>query len=445
MISLFLLLALLQAGEEAPPPAPSAQEAPDPTMTVKGADLGLLEGVRAIAGRVEQVRGERFRRPPIAVRAPELMRGVAAEIRAFNALPREKLAARGRAWADLGVGRADSPEMLLRAVAGDLEGIAFDPAGNRLLVGPERLTDDDFLPREEDDPDSTVLMMTGVRPDEPLVAHLLMHVRQLEREGRDSLEPTTDRLLAHAAWNEGEANLVAMRYLYQGMGLDQEVLALAPDPRDVLDGLLVPSSLNRLSGVEATLAEFVYLEGFALAVEQYVGGGWDGLERAMARRRTTSQMMHPGRAEPVEPELDPGSPEIENLELVDVDSLGEQAIFALVSALTGKDNLALQAGDGWEADRLYRWEPAEGERASDGVTLWVSVWRDEEQAAEFAYAMRRALRARFPAGGVDPDATGPTRLRAGGRSFLLESRGPRVRFRVAPAGAGEAAEGDGGP
>ena len=219
MIAPLLLLALLQAGEGTPPGAPPAREQAAPAATIKGADLDLLEAVRAIAGRVEDLRGERFRRPPLAVRAPEMMRGVAAEIRARNVLPREQLEARGRAWADLGLGGESSPESLLRVVAGDLEGIAFDPQGNRLLVGPERLTGADFVPHDEDDRDSTVLMMTGVRPDEPLVAHLLMHVRQLEREGADSLEPTTDRLLAHAAWNEGEANLVALRYLFQGMGV----------------------------------------------------------------------------------------------------------------------------------------------------------------------------------------------------------------------------------
>ena len=440
-----MVLALAQAGE--PPvasPAP-AQEAGTATVVTKGADLDLLEAVRAIAGKLEQLRGERFRRRPIAVRAPEMMRGVAAEIRAFNVLPREKLEARGRAWADLGLGQERSPELLLRTLAADLEGIAFDPAGNRLLVAPERLTDQDFVPRETDDPDTTVLMMTGVRPDEPLVAHLLTHVRQLERDGADFLEPTTDRLLAHAAWNEGEANLVAMRYLYQGMGVADAVLGLDPDPRDVLGGLLVPSALDALPWVEATFAEFIYLEGFALAAECYVAGGWPALERAMARQRTTSQMMHPGRPLPATPDLEPGDPGIAGLQLVDVDSLGEQAVFALISALTGKDNLGLQAGDGWEADRLYRWEFADGERRGDGVTLWLTAWRDAEQAADFVYAMGRALRARFAEAELDTAEGGAQRLEAGGRLFLLEREGSRVRLRVAPPELEAALEAGGEP
>lgn len=433
MITYFLLLALLQAGEQ--PAAPPGQPPQRPTATIvaKGADLRLLEAVRAIAGKVERLRGERFRRPPLAVRAPEVLRQAAAEIRAFNVLPRERLEARGRAWADLGLGPGTSPERLLLTVAGDLGGVAFDPSGNRLLVDPQRLTEEDFLPSGEDDPASTVLMMTGVRPDEPLVAHMLVHVRQMEREGADSLELTTDRLLAHAAWSEGEANLIAVRYLFQGMEVAEEVLGLEPNLRDVLGGTLLPAALDGLGGPEARFAEFIYTEGFALAAEQFVNGGWPALERAAASQRTTSQIMHPGRRVPGEPDLSPGDPGIAGLALADTDSLGEQGVFVLVSTVTGKDNLGLQAGDGWEGDRLYRWEAGDPGRVGEGVTLWLSAWRDAEQAAEFAYALARVLQARFPESAIDPAAEGPKTFDAEGRRFHLEVQGDRVRFRVGPA------------
>ena len=73
------------------------------TPLIKGADLNLLEAVRAIGGEVEKLRGERFDRPPLAVRVTDDMRNVAAEIRAFSVIDRDRLAARGRAWADVGL------------------------------------------------------------------------------------------------------------------------------------------------------------------------------------------------------------------------------------------------------------------------------------------------------------------------------------------------------
>jgi hypothetical protein len=430
--TLLILLALLQATEGAQE-SPYVQTEDSPTIDAKGADLRLLEAVRSIAADVERLRGQRFDHPPVAVRAPDTMRQVAAEIRAFNVLPRERLDARGRAWADLGLGRESSPAILLRTVAADLDGIGFDPEGNRLLVAPDRLEEEDFIPLSEDDPDSTLLMMTGVRPDEPLAGHLLMHVRQMEREGRDSVEETTDRLLAHAAWNEGEANLLAVRYLFQGMGVADEIISLQLDPRDVLEGRLVPSSLSRLSGVEAALVEFVYLEGFALAVDYFRQDGWRALDRAMAGQRTTSQILHPGRPvpDPVHFETPP-APDVEGLQLLDEDSLGEQAIVVLVSVHTGKDNLGLQAGDGWVADRLYRWELASGKLRKMGTTLWVTRWRNADEAADFEYAMGRTLRSRFPGQTMQSAGEGRLWVAAAGKLYDLRREGTEVRLSVTP-------------
>jgi hypothetical protein len=276
-------------------------------------------------------------------------------------------------------------------------------------------------------------MMTGVRPDEPLVSHLLMHVRQLEREGHDSLEESTDRLLAHAAWNEGEANLLAVKYLFQGMGVADEVIALRVDPRDVLQGRLVPDALRDLTGVEALLVDFVYLEGYALAVDRYVDGGWAALDRAMSSQRTTARILHPDATPPAEPDFGPPlPPDVEGLTLVDTDSLGEQAIVVLVSVLTGKDNLGLQAGDGWAGDRLYRWEHTSGEQAGTGVTVWDTCWRNAEEAEDFEYALGRGLEARFL--GMKLESAGENRryLTADDRLFDLRHDGLRVTLKITP-------------
>jgi len=445
MIALLIVLALLQAGDNMAQDVGAAKATTG--SSIKGADLDLLEEVRAIGKQISELRGEKFARPPLALRVPGDMRRVSADIRAFNVLSRDRLDARGRAWAEIGLGGSDSPRNLLRVLAADVEGIGFDVEGNRLLVAPELLPATDFEPNEEEIDPATVLMLTGVRPDEPLVGHYLMHVRQRERTGRDPLRPMTDELLASMAWAEGEANLVAVRYLFQGMDLADDMMAMNLNLEEVLDGRLLPSRLQELSGVAGGLARFVYLDGFDRAVAAYRSGGWKALEAAMASRRTTRGLLHPDKA--VVPPVAfpaPSAPAIEGLRLVDEDSIGEQAIVVLVSALTGKDNLGLMAGDGWVGDRLYRWE-AEGASGNgvEGLTEWVVRWESDAEAADFGYAFGRALEARFPGQALESPGDGRHSMALADRVFRVVRRGAEVRIRIAPTawdarlGAGEKA------
>lgn len=416
------------AGATAAQPATSAE--------IRGADLPLLEEVRGIGTRLTKLRGEEFARPPIAVRVADDMRRVAADIRALNVLDRARLEARGRAWSDVGLGSPGSPGTLYRMLAADLEGIGFDPEGNRLLVAPDRLTEEDFTPQDEgefgDEAPATVLMLTGVRLDEPIVAHVLMHVRQRERSGTDHLAATTDALLARAAWAEGEANLIAVRYLFSGMGLADEVLDEGINPADLLDGRLVPAGLSRLSPAEASLARFVYQEGFWAAVERFRHGGWPALDAAIATRGTAADLLHPDREPVALAAPEPADPAIvAGLRRVDDDSLGEQGIFALVSTLTGKDSLALQAGDGWRGDRLTRWEPSAPADAERGVTLWTVRFRDGQAAGDFEYALLRTLESRFPGRPTLKLDGGERLLVVGERVLRLAREGNDVRMQIA--------------
>jgi hypothetical protein len=426
-----LLVIVLAALAQASEPAPAApQGSSSTTLTLKGADLQLLGSVREISKEVQAIRGQKFDRPPVAVRTPDHMREVAATIRALNVLRRDRLDARGRAWADLGLGAPSSPETLYIALAADLAGIGFDPDGNRLLVAPDRLTVDDFAAElDEGDGRSTVLMETGVRVDEPVLCHLLMHVRQRERAGGDSLAETTDALLARSAWAEGEANLVAIRYLFAGMGLADGVLEESLDLADVLDGILVPTIYSQLSGSERGLVSFVYDEGYATTVEVFRSGGWEALDKAIVERQTTRDVIHrdrkPSKVDPCE--THPPSQAV-GLNLIDQDTLGEQAIFVLVSTLTGKDNLALQAGDGWAGDRLYRWES--GGEGHAGVTLWVTRWNGEESAKDFDYAIVRTLAARFPERPPITLEGGERVIQTSGHVYRLRREGREVRFQV---------------
>jgi len=426
--ALFILLALLQADAA----AEAKVEPRSATTVVKGVDLDLLREVRRVAENVEAVRGEKFDRPPIAVRAPDEMRLVAADIRAFNVLPRARLEARGRAWSDIGLGGTGSPLGLLRTLAADLGGIGFDPDGNRLLVAPDRLTLQDFEPTTGDEEElATLLMGTGVRIDEPVVGHLLVHVRQRERRSNDLLQPTTDALLAAAAWAEGEANLVAVRYLFQGMNLSDIVIEHDLDLGHLLGGRLIPSGLDRASGIERRFLDFVYFDGFDRVVALFRGGGWAAVDEARQHAPTTGGMLHPERgAAPPEQGGEPATPAIDGIVLADEDSIGEQGIVVLISLLTGKDNLGLQAGDGWRGDRLYRWETSE---TADGITEWHSRWSGPEAAADFVYGIGRTWKARFPDSPSRPAGEGRQVVEANGRVFRIERIGANVRIRIAPS------------
>jgi hypothetical protein len=402
--------------------------APPAAAAIKGADEELLAEVRHIAATVEATRGQKFQRPPIAVRVAEDTRSAAVDIRALNVLSRERLAARGRAWADLGLGGEETPGRLLHDLAADLSGIAFDPQGNRLLVDPSRLAAKDFtMSGGEHDP-ATVLLWTGVRPDEPLVSHYLTHVRQRERMGRDTLEAQTDACLTASAWGEGEANLVALRHLFAGMGLSDEVLASRIGPADVLDGSLLPAGLSDSPAIERELVRFVYLEGFAAAAERYHKGGWAELDFALSRAKTSRDLLHAGRAALPEWKAEESAPPGDQYRLADRDGLGEQVIVTLIAVLTGKDNLGLQAGDGWAGDAVLRYEPVAG--TGHGITEWITHWTSPDEAAEFDYAWGRALAARFPASRVQEVGEGQRVLEAGGRAFRTSRKGDEVRVRI---------------
>ena len=402
------------------------------------AESELAAEVRQIAARVEQLRGEPFTRPPVALRVPEDMHQTAAEIRAYNVLPRERLAARGRAWADLGLGPVDTPARLYLTLAADLAGVALDPREDRLFLGPELLPERDFHPTEAPEDPATVLLLTGMRPDEPLVAHELAHLRQRQRASGDTLETTTDGLLARAAWIEGEANLVAVRYLFSAMHVTEDVMQHVRSPGEVLGGVLLPRDLAGRSGVLRELVSFVYLDGFERAAALHRSGGWAAVESAAAARRTTRDLLHAARPpleQAVFPEARPPAP---GLRLADEDSLGEQAIVLWVSTLTGKENLGLLSGDGWAGDRVYRWERPGDEAA--GMTEWVTTWTavpgdaraPAEVARDFEYGCSRALEARFPGRAFAATGEGVRTLVGPDRLVRLTRQGTEVRLLIRP-------------
>ncbi len=275
-------------------------------------------------------------------------------------------------------------------------------------------------------------MSTGVRPDEPLVGHVLVHVRQLERSRADWLGATTDGTLARAAWAEAEANLLAMRYLFEGMGLADAAVGGGVDPANVLDGRLVPR-FDGLAGAERAMVEFVYGDGFDAAVSAFRADGFAGVVRSAGQRTTTRDLLH-RREQPAarpaaatEPLTAPAG-----FVLADEDVLGAYGIFVWVSTLTGKDNLALQAADGWVFDRLLRFEPQASGSPERGRTEWRTRWADEAALADFEYALVRSLEARFPGRTLSEAGPATRVLSTAERVFRIERESTELRLRIAP-------------
>ena len=215
------------------------------------------------------------------------------------------------------------------------------------------------------------------------------------------------------------------------MGLQREALTRGLDPGDVLEGRLLPAALRSTSGVEQAFLDFVYEEGFAQAVNRFLQGGWRALEGASRARKSTSDLLHGTRA-PSKP-FGIALPVLalpEGYLHKDRDVLGEEGVIALVSLLTGKDNLGLMAGDGWRGDALDRWE-GPGDPAA-GLTRWLTRWTTPEEASDFEYGFVRTLEARFP--NLTPTAVGPGRrsLVSSDRVFRLDRKGDEVLIRVAP-------------
>ena len=381
-----------------------------------------------IAGIVQAAKGPGLR----TERADEAARASEALLRSQAVLPSEHAAARGRAWRDLGLGTGAEPGELIAAIESDLAGMTLDASRVRLLVDPSRLPDEVARGDPDSSADASVLLATGVTPDEPVAGHYIAHVLL---DGPLLTAPaTTDAILARAALSEGSANLAALVLLFGGVGLEAEVVSGAVRPEDALGGRLVPATLNSASPVVKSLLEFVYLDGFAQAAVLAKTGGFPRLRKERTSRRATCDVLHVDRP-PAMPAVmtEPVLPPSLGLSVVDRDSLGEQGIVTLVATLTGKDNLGLIAGDGWVGDALWRFESSSpsGSDGDSGATFWVTNWKSEEDAKDFVYSLERCLQARFPGETVTDEAgSGGKILRRPDRVYRLAKTGLQVSLSV---------------
>lgn len=383
-------------------------------------DAELAARVRTLAERTEAVFEDRFAEVPRARRADAAEFEAALAARLDALVPAGKLAARGRAWREIGLGDEGTPEQLYRVLLSDLPGFLVGP-DRELWVGEGRLAGTRYSVADERD--ATLALAAGFRIDEPPAVHALVHLRQFERAGGEPFGATTDALLASAALAEGEANVAALRFAFAEMGLADTVVSGNLGPEAFLEGRLVPAGLSRMPGTVRRLVEFVWLDGYSRVAAAYrAGGGWGGVAGLFERGGSTHALIVGGL--PAEP-IESPDPPAEGLRLADRDTLGYQALVVLLATLTGKESLAMESAEGWRADALLRWE-GEDEAITELVTDWVT----DKAAKDFDYALSRALAVRH--GGELESAPNGLRYTQGGRrSFVLERVDKRVRLRVA--------------
>lgn len=223
---------------------------------------------------------------------------------------------------------------------------------------------------------------TGL-PAEAVEVHELAHALQDQRFGigpkMEAVRFNWDAAMAYQALLEGEATLVMMASLFEGMGLKFDDVI----KEDSFLQVLTQAAGQNVGIPEGTPPYFVesmtfpYIDGLKFVLSVYRDGGWEAVDRLHKEPpRSTQEILNP-----------------------ELFRSGDRPAIASGSAGTGESGpllvttlgvfhwrflLGVEAGSGWESDRV---EVLKG--SEDALTvLGESVWKTEADASEFAAALR---------------------------------------------------------
>jgi hypothetical protein len=180
-----------------------------------------------------------------------------------------------------------------------------------------------------------------------------------------------------------------------------------------------PAASSSLPEFLIDLLAFPYLHGTAFVAALYERGGWPAVDAAFRSPPASSeQILHPERYPGDAPENPPPTifPErLAGMERVHQMVLGEFVTRRVLQPRLGEE-AAARAASGWDGDRAALYE---GE--SRRLLVWLSVWDEPAEAAEFAEALRRG-----PEDGSLVEARGTRVLHLGASGeveagFLLEA------------------------
>jgi hypothetical protein len=387
---------LLRGGDEAPPARPQATFTP--------------EYLSRLAGRVERLRGHRFRKPPIA--APLSAKQTRAHL--VDSLDRDYPRAQRRADERLLVllgllPAGTSIDKLLDDIAGSGVAGFYDPDRKRLFVVREAAV--------------------GPVTLESTLAHELTHALDDDRFGlHNPPGGIDDRSAAYAALVEGSATHVQSRYMQRYIGASGALGGL-------VELLGVGTGPDLPPYIQASTL-FPYLGGESFIADLYSKtGDWSLVDFAIGKRApdSTEQILHPEKflrfERPVKVRLPRPGPGWRRLTH---GSLGEFDTGQLLEL--GKDfELARRGAAGWGGGSIGLWR--RGSR-----DLLVAAWAgdSERDARELADALRpyvvRGLNGRGGDGDEwDVDGAAVVVRRRGDRVALVMAPEPREARRLAAA------------
>jgi hypothetical protein len=399
------------AGDDRRLAGPSTTAAP-PSTAPPASQARTSKAIAAVRGRLEEVRGLRFRRSvPVKVMSPakladQLLRELDAET------DERALAQQGRALELLGELRpgTDLPKLIRTVQAESVLGFYVPgkpPAKGRLYVRSDR----------------------GVDPyTEFVLSHELTHAvtdqhydltlsDRLQAAGQD------DQLTAYSGLVEGDAVLTMQRYL---------ALELTAKEQAEVARAAASERTPRLDAAPAVLREsllFPYQTGLAFVNTLYQRGGYGAVDRAYRDPPTsTEQLLHPERYL----ERDRPTP-------VDVPDLAgklgagwrsgariEWGEFDTRLMLEGElpDATSELAAAGWDGGRLRTFE-----RAGRTAMVLRTAWDSAAQASEFCDAAGQW------AGGRFGPSQGGNRWSGLGQQTALVCQGSHAAWLSAPDGA----------
>jgi hypothetical protein len=232
----------------------------------------------------------------------------------------------------------------------------------------------------------------------PIMAHELTHALQDQHFDLKPLlrgvKSNDDATLAGAAVVEGEGLAVMIDYALRSVGLTFESL---PDLESAIDTQLVPgdAAFRVYASAPPIIKEtllFPYLKGLLFVRAVKSRGGWQSVSTLYRDLpASTEQVLWPekylGERDPPTPIA---LPDVSRLlgrgwRRIDSNVLGELGTRVALERAGTEEGLA--AARGWDGDRYDLYERNKGETA----LVSVSIWDEEEEAAEFESVLRKVL------------------------------------------------------